>query len=184
MDKLPLFGAFVDGIMSRVNEVKQAVYSKRWGFLTLYLFVCAVILATGVAGVIALMGGARATLVEWFPAKAVSYAPKTLTYNRITKNEKNEEGLYRNLFELFIISPAGNSVPYAFIDKRFAQDVECVYGSETAQIELGVGLATTSKRLLADCLTKEPVIDSGKLFGIVDVNELPEEEIPLPPPSQ
>lgn len=95
--------------------------------------------------------------------------PKELTYHRLKNNEKNVDGLYRNLYEITILHPAGNTDPNNIIVAPLSfQGAECTGGSERRDVEVGPGLATTTRKILFDCLSKEPILDNGNLFDVIN----------------
>jgi len=166
MEDPTLFGDFENALMKRKNHVIEAWKAKKWGMLIIYFFTCLFITipSTGyfIGGVDNLISSGKKVVPSlWEP----DFAPKTLTYSRL-KREKTEDGLYRSLFEIFVHNPPGNTRSQAFIILNFGQDVECDFGSQTGTVEISTGFSSTTDRTLADCVTKEPIIDNGHLFGI------------------
>ena len=175
MEKPPLYESFKLFGTSMKDQVKTAVQGKEWGWLTAYAVICLIALVVGISGVVTIVGNCISTWYKILPAPAVvdSMAPKTLNYNRLQKNEK-VDGLYYNLFEVFVHNPGGNTDPIATVLLNLGQDAECSSGSQMEITEIGPGLASTTMRRLFECVTKDPMIDNGKLFDIVNNDYVPQ----------
>lgn len=169
MEKLPYFASFKKMLMKRGGEIKDGWNNKEWGYLAAYFLLVAIFLIPAFGFILAGTDNLISITKKYLPTKSqLPYEPKTLTYNRLEKNKKDSDNLYHNLFEIFIHNPGGNTDPRESFVIGLGKDVECEYGSETGLAEIGPGLASTTKRILMACVTKEPVLDNGKLFTIVN----------------
>lgn len=112
--------------------------------------------------------------------KELNLSPKTLSYTRLEKNKKDEDGLYNNLFKITIIHPAGNTNPQNLMFFDLPPTAGCEMGSPTGVAEIGAGVATTTSDFLVSCVSKEPIIDNGRLFDIINDNEQLKKQISQP----
>src|SRR3989344_8436111 len=98
----------------------------------------------------------------------VKMPPKTITYKRLSQ-EKDADGLWRTLFEIAIVYPAGNTNPRAtMMVSGIYPNAECEEGSNRYTVEPYAGAATTTSKFLWSCLSKERILDNGHLFDIIE----------------
>ncbi|MDO8569754.1 MAG: hypothetical protein Q7R89_03220 [bacterium] len=168
--KMPLLRSFKNFVMTQKTQLKEMARNKEYGIIFLYfLFIVLPIVVIFTFGIIKTIETGAFYWYKYYPKEEIPFAPKTLTYKRL-QQEQDKEGLYHSLFEIVITNPAGNtnsdaSVTITGID---ITNTECEQGSETERLEINPGIATSTKRFLISCISKEHILDNGRLFGIIE----------------
>jgi|SRR3989344_3377117 len=166
------FSAFESAVMRGFQEYKDALRQKKYGLFSLYttaVFVSLILLAGALSAALMGIGTLFSFLGSFIPDKP--YAPKTLSYH-ILERTKDEDGLHRTLFEVFIYNPPGNTNDGVFLILNFGMDTECQTGSDTEVYQIAPGVASATKRRLFDCITREKIIDNGRLFSLGEEAEV------------
>lgn len=169
MEKLPLLGAIRTFCMTVDNDLKDAIGNKEWGIIALTLFIWFVLIAVSVAGAISIIGSGVEQLGKFFPSAVVSnMAPKTLTYF-IATTTKDKDGLYETIFNVPVHTPAGNgneitniqiNIPLLEVDCKIANSVPTIS-------DINGGIASTTQFFRYLCITRQPIIDTGTLFKLI-----------------
>ncbi len=168
MDVFPNIGQIKKFFISRRDSLKQAWENGEYGWIFFYLFIVLplflilyISLTVNAINIIAI------GWVKFFPPKIeITYPPRKITYGRIGDQKKDEDGLYRNTFEVHVFTPAGNTSQPMTVDVNIA-DAECPPRPiSTKLIDSGPGLSSTTEISIYDCISKMPIIDTKNLFKL------------------
>ncbi len=168
MSKLPFYKSFKNFWINQFSQIRQAWENKELVWILFYIFAILILIMPGigyfVGGVDNLITTSRKYIPIIFEAE---YPPKKLSYELIKRN-KTEEGLHRTLFKISIESYPGDKRNQTLYGINLGQDAECERGSDKFEAKILAGIATSTQEFLFDCLTKEPLLDNGKLFSIFE----------------
>jgi hypothetical protein len=169
MDKVPGMDQFKAGLTGLYSGMKSSKDNGEWGWLIGYTVFVLLIVVAGLGYFAGGIDQLVSTVKKYIPTVQAPFSPKTLTYERLSHSE-DANGLYYDLFAITITNPAGNTNPDFLITTTGINPdtTECERGSETGRIEAGLGVATSTNRFLMDCTSKERILDTGKVFGILE----------------
>lgn len=172
MEKLPEFGHIRTYFMTNREQIRGAWQKGEYGWILIVFAVWVIMVVVSISVIITACGiviSSGYKVKRWaFPVQS-TMPPKTLIYD-IQNRLKDEDGLFHTRFLVSVNIPAGHTDPYFNFYQQNMPQSECKMGvSGQKLVESGSGLASTTIQIPVECITREPVIDSGNLF-ILDSN--------------
>lgn len=167
MEKIPLFGSFKRFIVTQRKEITKAVAEGEWVILVLYLFFVGCVLYVGYLGIKATYNAAYKSGTT--NIQVINPQPPFELEYKVMEERKQENGLYKTIFEVSVIRPQGNfRKGFYIINGNNLSRADCYKPEEIkSEAEEQNGRQIYERGFYkVECTSELPIIDNRKLFAV------------------